>query len=196
MDTELQAALRVIGRGFHGGRFGTVELLKAIGINQIYLATGVFSGVFLRLEEIEDAIETFGIGFYSEEAAEVKAWIADPARKALFMKSLREPRNWVHKPWEDGEGGAYLHIRVLDLNSKELNCCGNPPNTHLAGFMMMRDKCVCGNNRCIGHVIDCSICSEMRCVACISIEENDNGDTIKCFECEDQTKVVDASAAN
>ena len=187
MDTEIRSALRWLGRGFQAKRFDTISLLKALGLERIYVVTGIFTGFFFSLEELEKAIKEADLHISVREMSNISAWLADSKRPVHFFQHLNEPATWSGPSWEDRDGGAYLCIKTFDLNAPQsLDCCGNSANVQISDFLLCKEGCPsCGGGICISHVMMCQECDKDICVACCVINDATiaRGTDMMCLEC-------------
>lgn len=194
MDAELQAALRWLGRGFHAGRFDTASVLRAIGIQKVYIVTGVYTGFFFTADDLRKSIKDFSCPYLSSgEYEKFEAWLANTKRDSKFLIELHEAGIWVPRPWEIVDGGGYLCIKEFDLdNPKILSCCANGPTTQIASFLQATCSS-CGDEICVGHFLTCSVCDKDGCVNCCVLDDItiDRGTDIMCNDCAEEAGIFE-----
>lgn len=183
MDSELQAALRWLGRGFHAGRFSTAGLLKAVGIEKCYLVSGAYNGFFLALEELRTSLITLDIVLSKKEQTAIDVWIADPSRKPTLTLDIQELRNWDEPPFQT-RNPTHICIRTFDLNSSN-------PILQIADYLATTcDNCK--ETICVFDLLVCSVCNKDGCLICCVIDDLTikRGTDIMCKDCAEKAGVL------
>lgn len=197
MDSEVSKALRWLGRNFDASQYSTIQLLKAVGINRVFIVTGFYTGFFFRLEDLKKSLEAFDAFLNDEEKTAIDEFLTDVDVKTPFFRIIIDAHRW-ESPRRLGEydGGGHLCIRVFDLSApNSLACCYNDATSQLSTFLTARcDNCK--SDICIAHFLTCMVCNKDGCIACccISDETIARGTDIMCFACAEKAGISDLAS--
>jgi len=177
MDEDLRKSIRNLGRGFHAGRFSTRELLDILHIDKVYIASGMFHGVFFNSKEVIAVVKHYAeIGYFitQDHQQKLEDWAAGEKQGDISL-DCPQAREWF--PPED-RGKSDLDITVIDFQRPQATCC------HHLGFVAQLSPFVtstkCPNNACqevpcVQHIMVCNGCEKDLCPGCVATFVDERG---------------------